>query len=480
MRRFPGRPSACQLGTTWRNQPVVGYPERVEQDKIPQKGGDGRRNIPTESTKRPFHHSIFFIVLVAFLLRLAVITIGHTYRITPRRDHFQFGWEMGRLARSIAQGQGFSSPTDLASGPSAWAAPLYPYVLGGVFRVFGIYSAASAWIILAFNSVFAALTCWTLYLIAKSIRGEQVARAAAWTWAVFPYLIYWPVRVVWEASLTTFLLTLALWFTISMADGFTLNGGRDWIALGLLWGLIALTNTTVLILLPFSLLWLIYQLPTASRRISGAAICLLMIVLCIAPWTLRNVRTFGRFILVRDNLALELHEANNDASSGLWTRSEHPGNDPMSMRRFQELGEVGFMDEKRQQVTDFVRDHPVTFVLFTLERVWYFWIAPPQATIIAGYDLRFARHTAFFLASISAFAGLVVLFHRKNRYRWLVAPFLLIYPLPYYLVNPFPRYKHPIEPVILILIVCALYEARTVQLSWGILRRRLAHFPPIL
>src|SRR5579863_2176821 len=172
--------------------------------------------IPAE--RRPFHHSIFFIVLVALLLRLAVIGLGHTYRITPRRDHFQFGWEMGRLARSIAQGRGFSSPTDLDSGPSAWAAPVYPYVLGGVFKVFGIYSATSAWIILTFNGIFAALTCWTIYLIAKRICGESAARVAAWTWAVFPYLLYWPVRVVWEASFTTFLLSLALWLTISMAD----------------------------------------------------------------------------------------------------------------------------------------------------------------------------------------------------------------------------------------------------------------------
>src|SRR5881628_2409883 len=101
---------------------------------------------PTQ-TRSSWRHSIYFIVLVAFLLRLAVITIGHTYRITPRRDHFQFGWEMGRLARSIAQGHGFSTPTDLDSGPSAWTAPVYPYILAGVFRIFGIYSAASAWII---------------------------------------------------------------------------------------------------------------------------------------------------------------------------------------------------------------------------------------------------------------------------------------------------------------------------------------------
>jgi 4-amino-4-deoxy-L-arabinose transferase-like glycosyltransferase len=419
--------------------------------------------VAAEPTRRSFRHSILLIVLVAFLLRLAVITIGHTYRITPRRDHFQFGWEMGRLARSAAQGHGFSSPTDLNSGPSAWTAPVYPYILAFVFKVFGIYTPASAWVILGFNSVFAALTCWTLYRIAGRIYGPGVARATAWTWAVFPYLIYWPVRVVWEVSFTTFLLSLVLWLTMRMADG---SRRRDWIILGLLWGLIALTNTAVIILLPFFLVWLIYELPASSRRFSGAAICLLLVLLCITPWTLRNYHAFGRFIFVRDNLPLELHEANNNASSGLWTRNEHPGNDPASMRRFQELGEIRFMDEKKREVDEFIRAHPGKFSLFTLQRVWYFWAAPPQATIVAGYDLWVARHTEFLLAAGFAFAGLFLTMRRKNRYRWLLTPFLLVYPLPYYLVNPFPRYKHPIEPVMLILVVYVLWEARTVQLNW--------------
>src|SRR5690242_3641465 len=80
----------------------------------------GAQTLP-KTAQQSWWQSIFFIVLAAFILRLAVITIGHTYRITPRRDHFQFGWEMGRIARSIALGQGFSSPTDLPTGPSAWA-----------------------------------------------------------------------------------------------------------------------------------------------------------------------------------------------------------------------------------------------------------------------------------------------------------------------------------------------------------------------
>ena len=403
------------------------------------------------------------VVAIAFVLRLVVITLGHTYRITPRRDHFQFAWEMGRLARSIAEGHGFSSPTDLDSGPSAWTAPVYPYILGGVFKIFGVYTRASAWIILSFNSLFAALTTWTLFRIGDRLFGRWVAWTAAWTWAVFPYLIYWPVRVVWEVSFTTFLLSLALWLAIVAPD----HPPRawDWIRFGLLWGLIALTNTAVLILLPCMLAWIVHQIPGRSARFRAIALCTLTLVVAITPWTVRNYRTFARFIFIRDNLPLELYEANNDASSGLWTRSEHPGNDLGSMRRFQELGEIRFMDEKKQEFVRFVQQHPGEFWLFTIKRFYYFWAAPPQATVVGRFELRIARHTEFLLAAIFAAAGLVLMFFRRNRYRWLLAPFLLIYPIPYYLVNPFPRYKHPIETVMLVLIVYVLWEANAVKLA---------------
>lgn len=409
-------------------------------------------------------HSILFIVLVAFLLRLAVITIGHTYRITPRRDHFQFGWEMGRLARSIATGQGFSSPTDLPTGPSAWAPPLYPYILGGVFKLFGIYSAASAWVILAFNSVFGALTCLTLYQIAGRMFGTTVARATAWTWAVFPYFIYWPVRVVWETSLTTFLLSLALLMTLRMAD--EPPRPRVWIGFGLLWGVIVLTNTAIVSLLPFCLLWLWYRSSRNPRLFIGASTCVLVAALVVSPWLVRNYEVFGQFIFVRDNLPLEMHEANNDQSAGLWTRSEHPGNDPDAMQRFQQLGEIRFMEEKQEQVNQFIREHPGRFVWFTVERVGYFWAAPPQLAIVAGYDMMIARHTEFLLAAVLAFAGLWLTLRNRVPGSFLFAACLLFYPLPYYLVNPFVRYKHPIEPVMTLLIVYLFAEASKVQLRW--------------
>src|SRR5215470_1237202 len=230
-----------------------------------------------------WRNSIFFIVLVAFLLRVAVITAGHTYRITPRRDHFQFGWEMGRIARSIANGEGFSSPTDLPTGPSAWAPPVYPYILAGIFKLFGSYTPLSAWLILGFNSIFSSLTCWTLYEIARRIYNDTVARATAWTWALFPYAIYWPVRVVWEMSLSAFLLSLALLLAFRLKET---SLTRDWICFGLLWGVIPLTNTAILSLLPCFLLWL-RDLRRLRQFLLKSAMAMAVLTVVITPWLMR-------------------------------------------------------------------------------------------------------------------------------------------------------------------------------------------------
>ncbi len=419
---------------------------------------------PSLKNNSPFYYSPGFIFLVAFVLRLAVITVGHTYRITDRGDHFQFGWEMGRIARSLAQGQGFSSPTDLPTGPSAWTPPIYPFILSWIFKLFGIYSNASGWMILAFNSIFGALTCITIYKIGERIYGTSLARAASWTWAVFPYAIYWPVRVVWEASLSAFLLSLALLFTLRIADKSPTP--RTWILFGSLWGFIALTNTALISMLPFFLLWLLYRSQRKMRDFAGMCLTGLILLAVISPWLLRNYSVFGKFVFIRDNLPLEMHVANTETSDGLWTRSEHPGNDPEARRHFQELGELRFMEEKQQQFHRFVREHPAQFVYFTLKRAQYFWIGTPQNADVGGHNFLPVRHLGFFLASALAFAGLWCMWRDQKSVTFLFACLLIIYPLPYYLVNPFPRYKHPIEPEMILLIVltiCKLATARQKQ-----------------
>src|SRR6267378_7035265 len=86
--------------------------------------------------------SMFWVVVIAFALRLGAIVVMHTYKFRTQEAHFGFGWEMGRIAGAIASGRGFSDPFEGQTGPTAWEPPLYPYLMAGVFRLFGVYSHA--------------------------------------------------------------------------------------------------------------------------------------------------------------------------------------------------------------------------------------------------------------------------------------------------------------------------------------------------
>src|SRR5712691_7220077 len=112
---------------------------------------------------RPFFSSPGAMVSVALALRLVVMGFAYTIQLDPSRDHWVFGWETGRVARSIATGQGFSSPYSEPTGPTAVIPPIYTYLVAGVFKLFGIYTASSALVILAINNLFSSLTCLPVF-----------------------------------------------------------------------------------------------------------------------------------------------------------------------------------------------------------------------------------------------------------------------------------------------------------------------------
>ncbi len=50
---------------------------------------------------------------------------------------------------------------------TAWFAPVYPYLLAGIFKLFGVYTLASAWVAIGLNCLFSALTCIPVYFIGR-------------------------------------------------------------------------------------------------------------------------------------------------------------------------------------------------------------------------------------------------------------------------------------------------------------------------
>src|SRR5215470_5200754 len=96
--------------------------------------------------------SFFWMFVIAFGFRVGIIVVAHTYKMRVAEDHFSVGWEMGRIGAAIASGRGFSDPFEGQTGPTAWEPPLYPYVIAGVFKVFGVYTLASTFVLLVISS----------------------------------------------------------------------------------------------------------------------------------------------------------------------------------------------------------------------------------------------------------------------------------------------------------------------------------------
>ena len=398
-----------------------------------------------------------WMVLVGFAVRILWIVLAHTYRFRTTEANFGFGWEIGRLAYSLANGHGFSSPFGGDTGPSAWNAPLYPWMLSLAFRMFGSYSRAAAVSMLVFNSIFAALTSWTVYRTARRVFNQTVAIWSGWIWTLLPYAIFWSVRWIWETSLSAFLLSLLFMLTLEMEGE---ERPSSWIGYGLLWGVEALTNPAALSFLPFAGGWLVYQLHRRGRRFVVPSLVSAMVFwMTIMPWLVRNYETFGKPVFIRDNFGMELRIGNNPLSEGPYVLAYHPSQSVFQLARYQQMGEIAFIADQARRAREWIAENPCQFAVITFRRVIFFWDGLPRLSKTQG--LSETKNSLYLASSVVAIWGLLLAIKRQVHGVFLFASLLIFYPAVYYITFPQPRYRHPIDPELLMLGVYVVSEART-------------------
>jgi 4-amino-4-deoxy-L-arabinose transferase-like glycosyltransferase len=403
--------------------------------------------------------SQFWMVAIALFLRVGWIIVGHTYKFKATDNNFGFGWEMGRIAAAIASGHGFSNPFGAPTGPTAWEPPLYPYLTAGVFDIFGIYSRASAFVLLSINSFLSALTCIPIFLIARRIFSEKVAVGSAWTWALLPYAMSWCTRWVWETSLSALLLAVIFWLALTIEDR---EGLQPWLEFGLLWAIAALNSPVLLAFLPASGLWAWYR--RAQRRkpsFAGVVLASAVFMACLTPWLVRNYQAFGKFIFIRDNFGAELRLGNGNGADGTWMQYLHPTQDLYAMRQYTSMGELAYIAMCKRQAVDYIMADYPRFAVLCVKRFVYFWAGPPRLAQI--WWLAQTKNSLFLASSVLAFWGLGRALRRRKPGAWLLFWLFLLYPAIYYVVYPGQRYRHPIEPEMTILGVYLLTEAHKTR-----------------
>jgi len=423
-----------------------------------------------KSSLKRLASSAAFIAAVALAARFAILW-WTWHRAAPAPPNEPYGYELGCVAKSIASGKGFSSPLPFFdTGPTAWLSPVFPYVVAGIFKIWGIYSAKSHIAIQILNCLFSALTIFPMYAIAKRSFGAGVAAGASWLWVVLPGATHVPIADLWEASFAALFFALLLWTTLAI------RGERSvakWAGYGALWAVGALINTSLVAVLPFFLIWLAWearkgQVPCLWR----VAVASLVFVLGLTPWTVRNYRALGKFVPVRSNFGIEFWLGNNSAALEVNAFQLHPFVNRAEAEDYRRMGEVAYMRAKQHAALAFMRAHPRTTCYFILRRIGDYWFAvSDRVGSVLSTGSLYLKGYFFFNAALTLFAwfGAGAAWRARNPYAAPHLFALFAYPLVFYLTHALVRYRFPIEPILVILATqCAGYFGRVPRLSCAV------------
>jgi 4-amino-4-deoxy-L-arabinose transferase-like glycosyltransferase len=414
--------------------------------------------------------SLSLILGAALILRLAFAWDYQSH--TPHRAlaAIPFLFESGNIAYSLAGGHGFASPLRIPTGPTAWMTPLYPLLLSGIMRLFGIYTFQSWVAAILMNICFSTLACIPVYYTGKRIGGTGLGAGAAWLWAVFPNAILLSFQSLWDTSLSALLGATALWATLRIADSVR---KRDWATYGFLWGVILMTNAAVLSLLPFFLGWAAYRNGKTSRLAArNITLACGVVILCCVPWTIRNYLVFRSIVPLRSTLGLQLWVGNNPAARVIWLGDHHPINDASERRQYIAMGEIPYMAEKLRDAVGYIATHPRHEAELIRGRFVMLWAggSPHPIDDFIGSRSEWFRYVLLFnlCAAFGALIGIVFLFRNRSIYAFPLAAGPVVFPFAYYLTLALPRYRHPIDPTLMLLTAVAIAEPLKRAASRGI------------
>jgi hypothetical protein len=405
---------------------------------------------------QPLISSPWLIFSVALLLRLSFLFYEAHQVPAEALAVFPFQNEVGSVAAALAEGQGFCCVFHQPTGPTAWLAPVYPFFLASIFKVFGTFTIASFYAAAFFNCVFSALVCLPLFCAALRIGNHATAAAAGWLWAVFPSGILIPFEWIWDTSLSALLAISLLWATFRLADD---TRPRNFILYGLFWGFSLLVNPALGAVFPFLILWIYFRMSSSQlRRLGDIALVVCLAILVCVPWTIRNAVQLHRFIPIRSDFPFELWMGNNpiyDEHSrqlNRITRYEE-------VHWYSQLGETAFLEEKGRAAKEFIRTHPALALQLAARRAAAMWMGTPTPwQDFQRADSNLARFIFFWngLTILGVTAGLACLFFARRWFLLPVAAFPLAFPVVYYVTQASLRLRHPCDPILALLMALAV------------------------
>ena len=410
----------------------------------------------------------FVVTAAALVIRL--LHLYMTVKRNPLADRLVLdGATYDEWARAVAFGGG-PIPSRLMQ------APLYPWFLAGLYRIFGPNLTA----VRTVQALMGAASCLLVYLVTRKLfRSRPAALLAGLAAALYLPLVFYEGVLV-PATLIVFLNLLFV--TIILFGGDRPGYGRL-AAAGLLLGLSIAAKPVAALLAPFALLHLLLQRRGGSLgRRAGAVlkpslVLIAFAVLAILPVTIRNARLTGEFIPVTTGLGINYYHGSNPEANGFYMTPSYEGRfiGATPEEQIRSITEIASEETGRElsptEVSRFWfrkglaynREHPRRFLELLAAKAFFFWNKHERANV---ENFSFHRELPGVLGlpllTFGAVAPLALLgiFLTRNRAKrlWLLYGGIITYFTAAVLFYVLARYRLPVVPFLLPFLGAGLVE----------------------
>jgi len=416
----------------------------------------GRERSASRGVPRDVLRIILLIALIALAVRVAYIVEvrAHPLMTTTTGDPQVYDLR----ALEIAGGQWAADDVFFHSSP------IYPYILGVIYAIFGqSYTAVRI-----IQSLFGVGSCLLLWSITRTLFGPKQGLIAGVIAALYAPFIFFDAEILMITYVIFFAL-LSVWLLLRCR-----SQGKLWPALaaGAAIGVSALGKPNMLLFTPVAAVWiwwLFRRSERAQETLRTVALIIIGTVVVIAPMTIMNAVIADDFVLTSSNGGINFWIGNNHGADGTFLVPQNMRTDLYTQSKMAAEVAVG-RELKPSEVSSywfdkgmqFVTSQPGAALKLLGRKLLLFWNA---YEIPNHYDINYFRQASkvlglnpFMFSWIVplGFLGMYVSRRHWRRYAVLYAFGLayLISLMPFFVTS---RYRLPVVPVMIVFCAHALW-----------------------
>jgi tetratricopeptide (TPR) repeat protein len=417
--------------------------------------------------RKSIHKDIYTIIgifILAFAIRFVYLLQMRSSPLfdTPTMDaEYHDQW-----AQMILKGEELH-------GGVFFRAPLYPYFLALVYKIFG-HDYFMARLI---QFLIGSLSCVLVYLVGKKVLNRRVAIIAGVMASLYGVLIYFDGELllpVLEVFTGLLVILACIWAKEKPK-------ALRWFLCGMLLGLSALARPNILLVGVAFFIWIILMYRGNSKfqikSLLYAGCLALGVILIISPITFRNYIKGHDFVLIASQGGMNFYIGNNPQSDGAsailpgsrttWWGSYEDANRIAEKATGKSLKPSEVSRFWYMEGLKFAATQPFQFLKLMLKKFILFWngnelsnnkdfyFFARSAPLLKLLIWRFIIYFPFGLIVPLALVG-IILSHQTKKDVLILEIFLLVYMITVILFFVTERYRVPILPILILFAAYAL------------------------